>query len=311
MAEEYQYSWDSDDWENFCHRLLQLRYKPTNVVKVPHQDRGDLGIEFYSNHEGTIYQCYAPEHPTTKDVRVHKIRAKINKDINKLKKYESSLTTLFSGLPIKRWVLVVPLMDSKRVTLALPGYSNKVRGYGLPFIDASFQVMVHDQSDFATQITQLRRKAGQSYSIQPPTVSDDHVSPWIDENAVLAQTLLKKLQRGFPDLEETTLNKRFQNHIKRHLEGENLMDDLRIQFPDMYEEASKAVQRARSKLETLGPASTNPRSILEEQIDAIKDYLSSQQTQLAGHDIDVIALGAVVSWLMECPLDFPEMSNAT
>ena len=50
---------EGDEWEEFALLLLQERHGPLNVHKVPADDLGDLGLDYFCIAEGVVYQCYA------------------------------------------------------------------------------------------------------------------------------------------------------------------------------------------------------------------------------------------------------------
>src|SRR5687767_1323485 len=106
---------DGDEWEEFSLWLLQDRHGVLEVQKVPAADRGDLGIDYYCVSEGVVYQCYAAEEPMSIRQRAEKQKAKMTVDLGKLRDNAAEVSRLMHGVPIRRWVLLVPNHDSKDV----------------------------------------------------------------------------------------------------------------------------------------------------------------------------------------------------
>src|SRR5436305_8600583 len=112
--------WSGDEWQEHVLLLLKRHYGPGEFQEVPDTDQGDAGLEGFSN-DGCAYQCYAPEEPLTLQQRAEKHKRKIYKDIQKFVKNQAVLLALIGSVKIKRWILVVPRIDSKEVI----GYAEK------------------------------------------------------------------------------------------------------------------------------------------------------------------------------------------
>ena len=100
------------DWEDFCEVMLRQHFSEKNFYVVPDEDRGDLGLEFYTV-DGTLFQCYYPD--LDKEMSVYKkgIQAKINSDLKKLKENENEIGKLLDDISIQQWVLLTPKIKSK------------------------------------------------------------------------------------------------------------------------------------------------------------------------------------------------------
>lgn len=73
--------------------LLKRHYAPGQFQQIPAKDRGDAGLEGFTN-DGCAYQCYAPEEPLTLAQRTEKHKKKIYRDIKKFREN----CTLLRGL---------------------------------------------------------------------------------------------------------------------------------------------------------------------------------------------------------------------
>ena len=101
----------------FCPKLLHGRHGPLHVQKIPAATKGDYGVDYYCTKDAVAYQCYAVEEPIDISVRAERQKKKITADVGKLAKNHAELAKLFHGVPIRHWVLVSPIHDSKDVNL--------------------------------------------------------------------------------------------------------------------------------------------------------------------------------------------------
>ncbi|MDZ5454921.1 hypothetical protein [Labrys sp. ZIDIC5] len=140
--------WNPDDWEVFALVLLQGRHGPLHVQKIPAAHKGDYGIDYYSTKDLAAYQCYAVEEPVDISTRAERQKKKITKDLGKLIKNHVEVGKLFHGEPIRHWVLIAPLHDSKELNLHCAKKTKDLREAGCAALDAMVEVIIQDPSDF-------------------------------------------------------------------------------------------------------------------------------------------------------------------
>ncbi len=140
--------WNPDDWELFALKLLQSRHGPLQVQKIPAAHKGDFGIDYYCTNELVVYQCYAVAEPVDITRRAERQKKKITSDLAKLIANHAEISQLFLGTPIKYWVLVVPLHDSKEVNLHCAKKTGELRSAVYPALDKEFEVSIQDISTF-------------------------------------------------------------------------------------------------------------------------------------------------------------------
>jgi hypothetical protein len=305
VSDTYTYDWDDKEWEAFCLSLVQERHGPTKVKQVPDQHKGDLGIEFFTV-DGCVYQCYAPKFPASIKDRANRIKAKIRLDLNKFAKHKDELSLLFVHNEVKRWILQVPLQDSKEVVLALGALARKIRGVGLPYVSADFEVLAQDQTDFGPERESLRRRAALRAPITITPSADDDVPVWEDDNIELGETLNSKLRRGFPEDDVSRRASLFVLFVKQYVDAENLKHTIRKEFPDLWEGLEANIRSAEKNLILLGVESRHPRAILQAELNDITQRISCQLPTFQISDVEILTRGALADWLMRCPLDFPD-----
>src|SRR3546814_862354 len=142
------HQWRPDDWESFAQSLLQSRHGVLNLHKVPATHIGDFGIDYYCLADLVIYQCYAVEEPIDIAIRADRQKSKITTDLKKLIAGASEVSKLLLSKPLKKWILLVPVHDSKDVNMHCAKKTADLRGMDLALLDPDFEVCVHDQKQF-------------------------------------------------------------------------------------------------------------------------------------------------------------------
>ena len=295
--------WDGDDWEAHVLRLLHDRHGHTNVQKVPARHKGDSGIDAYCLSQCAVYQCYAVEMPCTVAERAEKQRDKITTDIAKLVDATKAAAILFKDHPVRRWILVVPLHDSREVNQHAIRKQAEVRAKALPYISPDFEILIHDRDDFddesyarraqdRARIRALAREATEADLVALEIASSDLV-------ANLRRKLAKRLRPDEP-LEDVA-----ELAMREHIACQNALDDLRIIAPEPYEKIMTFTnQRLRRLRMSGGRAGQTPGETLEAEIEAFEAGLRERLPTLDPEMVERFALGTISQWLMLCPLDF-------
>lgn len=299
--------WDPNDWEAFVYSLVQDRHGPLNVQKVPARHQGDCGIDYYSTADRAVYQCYSVEEPCDVADRASKQNGKITKDLSKFCRNTAFLQNIFAANPVTRWVLVVPLHDSKAVNEHLAKKTSDVRAKGLPYVDQLFEAHVEDLDAFpASSIAERRRQAASiTLSTQAPT--DNEIQDWTASQNALVQNLVRKLRKR-PGAQEGTQAARA---IGWFLERENLLEELRSSAPQLSQRIGQVLNRHTTRLELTGPPTSEPQKVLHDAVLEISGALSAEISNLSDESAEKIALGTVADWLLRCPLDYPPFDNAS
>ncbi len=300
----YTKIWNPDDWEIFALGLLHCRHGALNVHKVPAKDKGDLGIDYYCNKESVAYQCYAVEEPVGVSQRARKQKDKITKDLGKLQKNNRIISTLFLGAPVKRWVLLSPLHDSKDVNLHCSKKTLELRGKSLPYLDQDFEVLIHDQAVFGADALALNVSQLSMIKLDIPEPTGPQMSTWAaGSQDFLLNARMKLAKRTTGD----RLSAAVSDATRYHLQGSALMDALRSEAPELHDKLSTAIASRRRQLEFAGSAGgSTPSGILNAEIANLKDAIKGAAPNLSPENVDQLVLGAVSEWIMQCPLDFPD-----
>jgi hypothetical protein len=299
--------WDPNDWEAFVYSLVQDRHGPLNVQKVPARHQGDSGIDYYSTASRVVYQCYSVEEPCSVADRASKQNNKITEDLNTFCSNNAFLRNLFAGSPVARWVLVVPLHDSKAVNEHLAKKTIDVRAKGLPYVDQFFEALVQDPHAFPASSIEERRRQAATITLSSRSPTDDEIQDWTASQNTLVQNLIRKLRKR-PGAQEATQAARA---ISWFLERENLLEDLRSSAPQLSQRIGQVLSRHTTRLELTGPPNNDSQRVLRDAVQEIAGALSSEISNLSTESAEKIALGTVADWLLRCPLDYPPFENAS
>lgn len=295
--------WNPDDWESFALSLLQSRHGALNVHKIPAAHKGDLGIDFYCTAECVAYQCYVAQEPIDIATRADRQKKKITTDVKKLIDRPKDVSSLFLGKPVKHWLLLTPIHDSKDVNIHCANKTVEVRNKQYPHLCQSFEVGVHDQKSFpeAAVLASFNTLSTLSLSVTSPT--DEEMAAWKAGSPDLLDNATKKLaKRTAPfDLEAAVTDA-----VQHFLKGNAMLDSLRSSAPDLFERISGAVSARSRRLSFTGPqGGPAAGAILNTELSALVAAIKSAAPNLSEDNAEEIALGALSEWIMRCPLDFP------
>ncbi|AWL98841.1 hypothetical protein [Bradyrhizobium amphicarpaeae] len=294
--------WNSDDWEIFALGLLQSRHGPLNIQKIPAAHKGDLGIDCYCTSDAVAYQCYAVREPIDIAIRAERQKKKITTDTGKFVSNATEISKLFLNTPIKHWVLLVPLHDSKDVNLHCSKKTIELRALKCSHLDKNIEVSVQDQLTFAPSVLSAGLAALNTiaFDILPPT-ADQLSQLQSDSPDLLDNARSKLLKRAGPkDVDEAV-----GEAARSFLECKSTLDALRSGSPDLHERIVSAITQKSRRLILAGPSGgPGPGAILNTEIENLIEVLKEAAPNLSDTHVRQIAYGTVCEWLMRCPLDF-------
>lgn len=279
--------WDGDEWEYYARQLLIARYG-ARYQAVPDRDRGDWGIEGYLADEGTVFQCYAPEDPRDLDDHYKKLRSKMTADLTKLLQNRKEIRNAV-GIEIRRWILLTPDSDTKRILTHAGNKQAEIRGKNHKELSPEFAIGVQTHRDFETEKRQIETNRLRLAN------SEVDLSAGL-ENQQLLDGLRVKLQAMNP-VEDPT-----PTIVDYYLRGRDLQGRVRSAFPAIGTELEEFVA---SRERALVVASQLGETDQYESLAALTDELAAQLDDVValpvGQRLD-LAWGVVADWLIRCPL---------
>lgn len=296
--------WNPDDWEAISLVLLQHRHGALQVHKIPAAHQGDFGIDYYCTKESVAYQCYAAQEPIDISTRAKRQKKKISDDLSKLIYKEKEVSKLFLGNPVKYWILLAPLHDSKDVNLHCANKTAEIRGKRLAHIAPDFEVGVHDQKSFSTGALTAGLAGLTTVNLSVPAVTSEEMKNWeVGSPDLLTNATCKLTKRTGPAGAKEAVSEA----VTAFLEGNAILDALRTSAPDLHENVMTAVNSRSRRLRFAGPqGGTTAGAILNTEIENLISAIKHVAPTLSTNNSEQIAFGVVSDWIMRCPLDFPE-----
>ncbi|WP_147457049.1 hypothetical protein [Micromonospora pisi] len=200
----------------------------------------------------------------------------------------------------KMWILLVPVITTKRLLEHAHTQTLRLRAEALPYADPDIVVMPHTLRSY--EEAKNRVIARQIDRLHLPKV--DHADYGSIEDPLI-QTMYGKLSRttGFNNSDKRS---RFIDRLLvNSVVGREQRDWIRDHYSELGVELEDQLSDLEARLEAQYPLDqANPdhllAAILRDTEQVITDILNVRKSQAR-----VMAEGQVAQWLMHCPLDFP------
>jgi len=290
-----------NDWEPFCEKMLRQHYGTKNFWKVPDEDGGDLGLEFYTI-TGTIFQCYYPEQGIVMKEYKKRIQKKINDDLKKLKKNEKEISKLLDDIVIDQWVLLTPENKSKDLIFYCHKKKKEVIAKGISYINSEeFVVKIETADSFPGAMLYAQGVYEKSVNISLSVVTKNEMDIWKLGNSKFSGNISRKSNSLMGGRSE-----KFQDEVViKYIQIEKFLDQLRTDYPDIHDLIEDS---ARAQLQNM-----KEDAVLEPQLDSdfVKNIISTNKEvfkkyseHMSDHNVQTLSFGFLSKWLAECYMDF-------
>ncbi len=228
----------------------------------------------------------------------------MTEDVAKFVTNEKALVRILGTVKISRWVLFVPLYDSKEILSHATKKTAEVIAKSLSYVDPAFQVVVLGEDSF---VTEKQRLLSQSFhAISAPVSSPDasKISVWAASNSNQVGILTGKIAK-MPTLADSVVRDEFcQEVMKWYIQGQDILDQLR-NYPLVFERARQLKTGKESFLaSTTYLSNQSPNQLLLQVLNSFHELLSKELSQVSGDTAEALAHEAIADWLLRCPLDF-------
>ena len=304
LASKFRREWEPIEWQRYSKQLVQVRHSPQNVQDVPDKVQGDAGLEFITT-DGCCYQSFAPQETSDVAKAASAMKKKGARDLRNLVQNKDKISKILGDRKISRWILFCPFLDNKDVISHLQIVASEIKEAGLTFLAPNFCALVQCQEDFETEYQQLRAKpVGAPLPIKKPS------SEQIEEvESKLDQRVEEKLRRAFPLDDDSKIEKKKRTYVYVHVECENVLFDLRDEYPAFWEASTECIDAEERRLEMAGAEGDTAPQQIRSSIDRVESALKNQVPGLSESQVTSISQGQVGTWLIECPLDFEELNT--
>lgn len=303
-----EYQWDGDDWQAFCEELLLLHhgglYQP-----IPDKDQGDGGLEGHAvDGSGKAYQCFAPDGSVGIAERRRRQVLKIKQTVAALIDHRDRLAKIIGTHVVRDLVFLFPRHDSKEVNAAAREQEAVLRkavsDHSMTWLDPQVTITVHTPDALlAAEIAELERTGARLARLPEVELEDaDYASAVADE----LTSAREKLERRFgPDIGPELLSLILDDHLV----GKRLEQFLADERPYINEDYERVKVQQRRRVERDSKQGLTAQSDLTTLVDQLQKAVRDAVAGLDDVDATRLAEGAVGSWLLECPLDFPATSG--
>lgn len=292
-----------NDWQDWANQLLTVHYGPTEYSRVPDKQKGDAGVEGFTLTDGHVYQAYGCEEPISLKERFEKQRDKMTRDLKKFVDNRKLLEKLFGETKIKKWVLFVPVYDSKDLIAHAAKKTKEIKALNLPYVDTHFKVTVCEENDFTTEKEQILNNKSDQLDFEISEAGEEEIAAFCSDNDDFISVIDTKLAK-LSTLQTNEKRLQFRNNVLRwYLQGQELLDSLKADSPSVF----GTVLKIKSQRESYLVADSLAAKTSEEQfglaINKLLDSFKSEAKQLSPSSAEGLAYEAVADWLIRCPFD--------
>ena len=289
------------EWEAFCEIMLRHHYGAKNFWPVPDQDAGDLGLEFFTV-DGTLFQCYYPEHGIEMKVYKQRIQKKIREDLKKLKENEKEIAKLLDAVVINQWVLLIPENRSKELISYCHKKKKETIGENISYIDnANFSVKIETADTYRDGKLFAQSVYSTAIDIPLMEVTEVEKSKWLEGNTQFSNNIDRK--------SDALMGEKANNFkgkvIERYIQIDKFLEQLRDEHPDLYELIEDS---ARAQLENMQEASLFAQKVdstfVQKVIEDNKQAFEKHSKYMSDKNMQSLSFGYLSKWIAECYMDF-------
>lgn len=303
--------WGEKEWEGYANGLLSIHYslQRCSYQRIPATSGGDCGLEGISD-TGEGYQSYADQNSKDNADRLKKQQNKVRTDLKKLEQYKTWWESFLGKKKIRRWVLVVPYMDDKKIVQYTRGKARELfNKKSVKFLDPSFEGAVMTADDFPAAARIHREPTFPKTQIAQPSVSE--ITQFETTQTQFVSRIDAKLLKGLAKLGDPERKSLREQLLRWHLRCSNYLGELRAHFPALWEELNALIT---TKGDSIATESILDVTAGRERLNKVRlgfvETLKSEQKYLQDADRDVVSWGVLAKWLGECPLSFPDGCHA-
>lgn len=299
-------------WEELCVKCYRIRYQSDNYTEIPAISGGDAGIEGFTN-KGIVHQCYCPERDYSDNELYEHLRDKLTNDIEKLKNNADRLKKF--GVPqIIEWHFNIPLYkdariithaESKRQEVIKDKKENPLK---YEHISDDFKIVIKTADDFSLEISRIIRTSLTDMKLNLEITHTDNID-WTKCDSIKVSNIRRKIKTVML-LEEDNdaLNNLVRIYVECYINGLEIMGNLRVKFPEIYEDIFKLAQSYKRDVTIKTLMNTDKKmnaSLFHEMLDEFHRKLEKDFSKiLTEASIGELKQDLVASWLADCSLEF-------
>ncbi len=300
-------------WEDLCVQCYRIRYQSDHYTQIPAIQGGDAGIEGFTRN-GIVHQCYCPEREYSDSELYTHQRDKLTDDIGKLIRNAARLRNL--GVPtIREWHFDIPEYRDTRIIAHAASKQREVleAKNNLPsefeHIADGFQIIIKTAEDFTSEISRIIRTNLTDMRLNAAVKHLDELD-WSKCDSQKVENIRRKIKAvmRIDDDSNDALNSVINIYVSCYISGLEIMNRLRIDFPEIYERIYQLEQSYKRdvNIKTL----TNPDHTMNHDIfSSILDEFQKKLEQDFSRMFTVASIGElkqdlIAKWLADCSMEF-------
>ncbi|TGA95903.1 hypothetical protein E4665_17205 [Sporolactobacillus shoreae] len=302
-------------WEELCVQCYRNRYREVHYTAIPAVQGGDGGIEGFTVN-GIVNQCYCPEREYTDKELYEHLREKVSTDIKKLLSPEYAKRLRNWGVPpIKEWHFVIPEYKDARILAHVESKRKEVLEKkkkdptAYAYIDTNFKILVKCAEEFAPEISRIIRTNLTDMKLNLAVIHTG-TPDWSKCDSVKVDNIRRKIKAVMHvegDADED-LNLIINMYIEFYISGLEIMNTLRIDFPEFYEDLFKLEESYKNEVKIKTRMHTN-RAMNQALFDEILNEFQAKLERDFSKVFTLASIGElkqdlIASWLADCSMEF-------
>ena len=294
------FNFDGPKWEKFCERMIRHHYTQPYFTSVPANDRGDCGLEFFTQ-DGSIFQCYFPNPQySMPEYRTH-VQNKIRIDIMKLKTHEDEIKKFLGDIIIKQWVLLIPENKTKDLISYCNKYKKKILEAGVSYLHPTdFNIKIETADSYPSSKSYALKFGDELVKLPLKSIDENNLNNFKDsifeENISRKSNIISDKPIPFAN-----------NMTKKYLKINNYLEDLRSTYPDLYQKIEECSRILLDKMKDLIEIDGMDPDI--NFIKAVKNQNEKEINEIFGSIIShfnrsELPYGYIAKLIAECNMDF-------
>lgn len=300
-------------WEDLCVQCYRIRYQNDHYTAIPAVQGGDAGIEGFTN-KGIVHQCYCPERPYSDNDLYDHLRNKLTTDIEKLIKNGDKLRAL--GVPpVIEWHLNIPEYKDSRILAHAENKRQEVvkakndKPADYVHIADNFRIVIKTAEDFTPEISRIIRTNLTDMKLNL-AVQHSGTPDWSKCDSKKVANIRRKIKAVmlvYDDANEA-LNQVVGIYVDCYISGLEIMNRLRIGFPEIYEDIFHLEQSYKREVSIKTLMNTDKamnRSLFDNILNDFQAKLERDfSRRFTEASIGELKQDLVASWLADCSMEF-------
>ena len=300
-------------WEDLCVQCYRLRYQSDNYIEVHAVHRGDAGIEGFTN-KGIVHQSYCPERVYSDNDLYEHQRDKLTADIEKLKKNAAKLQAL--GVPtVIEWHFNIPEYKDSRIIIHAANKQQEIlkakhdNPENYLHIADEFKIAIKIAEDFTPEISRIIRTNLTDIRLNLAIKHSD-MPDWSKCDSQKVENIRRKIKAvmRIDDDANEDLNTIINIYIGCYISGIEIMNNLRIELPEIYEEVYQLEQSYKREVSIKTRMQTD-RAMNKTLFDDILTEFQLKLERDFSQRFTVASIGELkqdmaASWLADCSMEF-------